>query len=633
MTKVGFWFYLHRKKTARTVTTEEFRAFSPSIPTEPGIYKYLDAEGLILYVGKAKNLKNRLNSYFGDKKNQTAKTRALLKHANRIEFTIVETEQDALLLENTFIKKFQPRYNVMLKDEKSPLVYICIKKERFPRVWAVRKVFRDGSVYFGPYTSRHKVYQITDLIRKLFQLRTCPLSLTQDNIDKNKFKVCLEYHIKNCKGPCCGHETEENYNQKIEQIKNILKGNFAAVKNHLKAEMQLAADNMEFENAQLLKDKLGLFEDYQGKSTVVSTTIRDVDVFAIATDDKEAFINYIKVVNGAIINTFTLTLTKNLDEDLNDLLYFGINNLRERFSSITEEVIIPIEMEFPNEKITVTVPKIGDKKKLLELAEKNVQYHALQKRREEINQTGKQMAFERILKTLQSDLQMAEVPFHIECFDNSNIHGTNPVSSCVVFRNAKPAKRDYRHYNVKTVEGPNDFATMEEVVFRRYKRLLAESTPLPQLILIDGGKGQLSAAVKSLKALGILEKVTVVGIAKRLEEIFFPDDAVPLYINKKSESLKLIQQARNEAHRFAITFHRDQRSRNFLKTELTDIPGIGEKTAQKLLTHFGSVTRLREAQTVDIEALIGKAGTQKVVDFFAGNEETGPEIEANEMEE
>ena len=602
------------------MTTEEFRAFSPSIPTDPGIYKYLDAEGLILYVGKAKNLKNRLNSYFGDKKNQAAKTRALIKHANRIEFTIVETEQDALLLENTLIKKFQPRYNVMLKDEKSPLVYICIKKERFPRVWAVRKLFRDGSTYFGPYTNRHKVYQITELIRKLFQLRTCQLNLSQENIEKNKFKVCLEYHIKNCKGPCCSFETESSYNLKIEQIKNILKGNFAAVKTHLKTEMQLAADNMDFENAQLLKEKLGLFEDYQGKSTVVSTTIKDVDVFAIATDDKEAFISYLKVVNGAIINTYTLTLTKNLDEELDDLLYFGINNLREKFSSITEEIIVPIEMEFPNEKITVTVPKIGDKKKLLELAEKNVQYHALQKRREEINQTGKQMAFERILKTLQSDLQMVEVPFHIECFDNSNIHGTNPVSSCVVFRNAKPAKRDYRHYNVKTVEGPNDFATMEEVVYRRYKRLLAESTPLPQLILIDGGKGQLSAAVKSLKALGILGKVTVVGIAKRLEEIYFPDDPLPLYINKKSESLKLIQQARNEAHRFAITFHRDQRSRNFLKTELTDIPGIGEKTAQKLLAHFGSVARLRDAQTVDIEAVIGKVATQKVLDFFAGNE-------------
>jgi excinuclease ABC subunit C len=600
------------------MTTEEYRAFSPTIPTDPGIYKYLDDAGIILYVGKAKNLKNRLNSYFvGDKKNQTAKTRALLKHADHIEFTIVETEQDALLLENTLIKKFQPRYNVMLKDEKSPLVYICIKKERFPRVFPSRRVIRDGSVYFGPYIAKQRAFQITELIRKLWQLRNCNLLLSEENISKNKFKVCLEYHIKNCGGGCCGHETEESYNEKIEQIKNMLKGNFSAVKNHLKAEMQSASENLQFEKAQQFKDKLSIFEDYQGKSTVVSTTIRDVDVFAIATDEKEAFISYLKVVNGAIINTYNLTLTKNLDEDEVDLLYFGINNLREKFNSITEEVIIPFEMEFPNEKIEVTVPKIGDKKKLLELADKNAKYTVLQKRKIEMNQMGKQTSTERILRTLQADLQMTEVPFHIECFDNSNIQGTNPVSSCVVFKNAKPAKRDYRHYNVKTVVGANDFATMEEVVYRRYKRLLAESAPLPQLILIDGGKGQLASAVKSLTALGILDKVVVVGIAKRLEEIFFPNDGVPLYINKKSESLKLIQQARNEAHRFAITFHRDQRSRNFIKTELTDIPGIGAVSAQKLLVGFGSVTRLKEADPSEIEKLIGKAGAKKVAAFFS----------------
>jgi excinuclease ABC subunit C len=622
------------------MTTEAYRAFSPTIPTDPGIYKYLDEMGVILYVGKAKNLKNRLNSYFvGDKKNQTAKTRALLKHADHIEFTIVETEQDALLLENTLIKKFQPRYNVMLKDEKSPLVYICIKKERFPRVFPSRRVIRDGSSYFGPYIAKQRAFQITELIRKLWQLRNCNLLLTEENVVKNKFKVCLEYHIKNCLGGCCGFETEAAYNEKIEQIKNMLKGNFAAVKNHLKAEMQSAAENLQFEKAQQFKDKLSIFEDYQGRSTVVSTTIRDVDVFAIATDEKEAFISYLKVVNGAIINTYNLTLTKNLDEDEADLLYFGINNLREKFNSITEEVIIPFEMEFPNEKIEVTVPKIGDKKKLLELADKNAKYSALQKRKIEMNQMGKQTSTERILRTLQADLQMTEVPFHIECFDNSNIQGTNPVSSCVVFKNAKPAKRDYRHYNVKTVVGANDFATMEEVVYRRYKRLLAESAPLPQLILIDGGKGQLASAVKSLNALGILSQVVVVGIAKRLEEIFFPNDAVPLYINKKSESLKLIQQARNEAHRFAITFHRDQRSRNFIKTELTDIPGIGAVSAQKLLVSFGSVTRLKEAEPAEIEKIIGKAGAKKVADFFSADpieDETETDFEtipANEISE
>jgi excinuclease ABC subunit C len=598
------------------MTTEDFRAFAPNIPNDPGVYRYLDETGTILYVGKAKNLKNRLNSYFGDKKNQTGKTRALIKHAEKIEFTIVDTEQDALLLENTLIKKFQPRYNVMLKDEKSPLAYIMIKKEPFPRVMVVRKVIRDGSTYFGPYMGKNLAWQIGDLIRRLWQLRTCNLLLSQENIQKQKFKVCLEFHIKNCGGGCCGHESETNYLLKIEQIKNMLRGNFAPVKAHLKAEMQAAAENLQFEKAQNFKEKLEAFEDYQGKSTVVSTTIQNVDVFAIATDEKEAFVGYLKVINGAIINTFTLTLTKNLDEDEADLLFFGIQILREKFNSITEEIISPIDLVFPNEKILVTVPKIGDKKKLLELAEKNVKYHALMQRRAALNQTAKQSSEERILRTLQQDLNLQEVPFHIECFDNSNIQGTNPVSSCVVFRNARPAKRDYRHYNVKTVFGPNDFATMEEVVYRRYKRLLAEGSSLPQLILIDGGKGQLSAAVKSLKALDILGKVTVVGIAKRLEEIFFPDDPIPIYINKKSESLKLIQQARNEAHRFAITFHRDQRSRNFIKTELTDIPGIGAKTAQKLLVDFGSVARLREADISIIENSIGKSAAKKVTDFF-----------------
>lgn len=599
------------------MTNDDFKAFQPTIPTEPGIYKYISPEGGILYVGKAKNLRNRLSSYFGESKGITAKTRALTKHADHIEFTIVETETDALLLENTLIKKHQPRYNVALKDEKSPLLYICVKRERFPRIFLARKVFRDGSQYFGPYLSKQKIYQIFDLTKRLFQLRSCQLLLSEDNVSKGKFKVCLEYHIKNCAGPCAGFESETEYNDKIEQIKNILKGNFAHVKNYLKTEMSTASESLEFEKAQSLKEKLLLFEDYQGKSTVVSTTIRDIDVFSIATDEKEAFVSYLKVINGAIIHTYNLTLTKNLDEDERDLLTFGIVNLRERFNSITEELILPFELIVPGEpNLAITVPKIGDKKKLLELAEKNAVYNALLRKKQEASATGKMTSTERILKTLQSDLQMTEVPFHIECFDNSNIQGTNPVSSCVVFKNAKPAKRDYRHYNVKTVEGPNDFATMEEIVYRRYKRLIDQVDPLPQLILIDGGKGQLSAAVKSLRALGILEKVTVVGIAKRLEEIFFPDDAVPLYINKKSESLKLIQQARNEAHRFAITFHRDQRSRNFLKTEITEIAGVGEKTAEKLLSHFGSVARLRYAQLIDIEAVVGKSAAKKVLDHF-----------------
>ncbi|MCC6279307.1 MAG: excinuclease ABC subunit C [Saprospiraceae bacterium] len=600
------------------MTNEEFKAFSPSIPTDPGIYKYIDPDGVILYVGKAKNLRNRLASYFGDKKHQTGKTKVLVRNADHIEFTIVETEHDALLLENSLIKKHQPRYNVMLKDEKSPLIYICIKAERFPRVFTTRKTFRDGSSYFGPYLNKFKVDQISELIRKLFQLRTCTLNLSQDNIDKKKFKPCLEYHIKNCAAPCVGFESEAAYNDKIEQIKNMLKGNFAAVKSHLKSEMQRYAENLQFEQAQLTKDKLALFEDYQGKSTVVNPSIHDVDVFGIADDEKEAFINYLKVVNGAIIHTYTLTLTKNLDEDQETLLLYAIQVLRERFHSITKELIVPFKLQLPDPEIIITVPKIGDKKKLLELSEKNVQYHLLQKKKQAMNATGKQTSAERILRTLQADLHMEEVPLWLECFDNSNLQGTNPVSSCVVFKNAKPAKRDYRHYNVKTVEGPNDFATMEEVVYRRYKRLLDEDQGLPQLVIIDGGKGQLSAAMKSLRALGLEGKMTVIGIAKRLEEIFYPDDPVPALINKKSESLKLIQQARNEAHRFGITFHRNQRSKNFIKTKLTEIPGIGAKTAEKLLQHFGSTARLREADAEEVIKIAGKSAAAKLATYFAG---------------
>ncbi|MEI6412181.1 MAG: excinuclease ABC subunit UvrC [Bacteroidota bacterium] len=608
------------------MTTEQFKDFSPTIPREPGIYKFIDPDGVILYVGKAKNLFNRLSSYFGEKKHQLAKTKVMVRHAHHIEFTIVETEYDALLLENSLIKKHQPRYNVMLKDEKSPLIYVCVKNERFPRVFLSRKPIRDGSTYFGPYLNKFRVEQITELIRKLFQLRSCTLNLSEENIQKGKFKPCLEYHIKNCAAPCVAFENEDTYNRKVEQIKNILKGNFSAVKTHLKEEMQRFAENMQFEQAQIVKDKLTLFEDYQGKSTVVNPNIKDVDVFAIAENETEAFVNYLKVVNGAIINTYTLTLTKNLDEEQETILAYAVQTLREKFNSISPEIIVSIPVIIPGlPELLVTVPKIGDKKKLLELSEKNVQYHLLQKKKQAMNQTGRQTSAERILRTLQQDLQMDVVPLHIECFDNSNIQGTNPVSSCVVFRNAKPAKRDYRHYNVKTVEGPNDFASMEEVVFRRYKRLLAEGESLPQLVIIDGGKGQLSAAMKSLRALDLEGKMTVVGIAKRLEEIYFPEDPVPLYINKKSESLKLIQQARNEAHRFAITFHRNQRSKNFIKTELTEIGGIGEKTSEKLLQHFGSLARVRAAAPEEIEAVIGKSAAKKLSTYFkeGGNIEQG----------
>ncbi len=603
------------------MTTEDYQLLAPSLPTAPGVYRFVGKNGTILYVGKAKNLKNRLSSYFGERKDRLAKTRALVKLADHIEFTIVNTEQDALLLEASLIKEFQPRYNVMLKDGKS-YPYICIKNERFPRVFITRHIERDGSIYFGPYTSGQRVETLLDLIKNLFPLRTCVLNLSAENIEKQKFKVCLEFHIKNCLGACVALETEAHYNEKITQIKNILKGQFNAVKTHLKKQMQQYAENLEFEKAQQLKEKLVAFEDYQGKSTVVSPTMPDVDVFAIAADDKMAYVHYLKVVNGAIIHTFTQEMTKNLDEDERELLEFAVPYLRERFSSDSKEILLPFDIELPplSTPLILTIPKIGDKRKLVELAEKNVQYHLQQKQRQEATRQAKQTSSERILRTLQKDLQMENLPMHIECFDNSNLQGTNPVSSCVVFRNAKPANRDYRHFNVKTVKGPNDFATMEEVVYRRYKRLLAEGVSLPQLIIIDGGKGQLSAAMKSIKALGIENQVTVVGIAKQLEEIFFPDDPIPLYIDKKSESLKLIQQCRNEAHRFGITFHREQRSRNFLGTELTDIEGIGEKTAEKLLAHFGSVKRIKEASSEDLQKIIGKVATEKLLKYFIQQE-------------
>ncbi len=595
--------------------TEEFKVISETIPHEPGVYRFLDEEGTILYVGKAKSLKSRLNSYFGDKKHLQYKTVLLTRNASKIEFTVVETEHDALLLENSLIKKFQPRYNVMLKDGKS-YTYICIKNEPFPRVFFTRRMIRDGSVYFGPYTSKYRVNILLEIIKKLFQLRTCSLNLSAENIAKKKFRVCLEFHIKNCLGPCEGFEQETEYQAKIDQVKNILKGNLGGVKRFITDNMKSHAERLEFEQAQILKEKLIAFEDYQSSSTVVSTTIRDIDVFAITKDDQMAYVNYLKIVNGTIVNTDIAEMQMNLDDDTGDLLSFVIPTIRERFESEAPEVIVPIEIQLPDPKITITVPQRGDKKKLLELAETNIDYFIRQKKRDEVSHQKKVSSSERILSTLKKDLQMEVMPLHIECFDNSNIQGTNPVSSCVVFKNARPSNKDYRHFNVKSVVGPNDFASMEEVVYRRYKRLLDEGKPLPQLIIIDGGKGQLSSAVKSLEALNLIGKVTVIGIAKKLEEIFFPGDSLPLYINKKSESLKLIQQARNEAHRFAISFHRDQRSKNFLGTQLTNIPGIGKTTAEKLLKSFGSVTGIKTADPAEIEKVVGKAIAGKVRAFF-----------------
>lgn len=600
------------------MNTEDYKKISSEIPNEPGVYRFLDKHDTIIYVGKAKSLKKRLASYFV-KKQQQYKTKALVKNAVRFEYTVVETEHDALLLENTLIKKFQPRYNVMLKDGKT-YTYIVVKKERFPRIYFTRKVYKDGSQYFGPYTSKFRAKIILDIIKKLFKLRTCTLNLSEDNIAKGKFKVCLEYHIKNCQGPCVGLESEEEYNDKINQAIYILKGQLKPVRDYLKMQIEKSAEKLEFEKAQEFKERLEYLSDYQSKSQVVNTSIKDSDVFYITKDEDTAYVTYLKIVNGALINTDSIEMKFNLNDNLDDLLIFSINYLREKYNSIAPEVILQKRLKLI-EDVTVTVPQRGDKKHLLDLAEKNLKYFILQKKKEKLNQTKRQSSSERILKTLMSDLEMDVLPYHIECFDNSNIQGHHPVSSCVVFKNAKPSKSDYRKFNIKTVKGPDDFASMKEVVSRRYTRLKHENADLPQLVIIDGGKGQLNAAYEILKSLDLHEKITLIGIAKRLEEIYFPGDPIPLYINKKSESLKLIQHLRNEAHRFAITFHRDQRSRNALGTELTSISGIGEKTATALLQHYGSVNKIQKAGFEDLEKNFGLSVAKKLHKYFFGEEE------------
>lgn len=594
------------------MTTKEFRDFQSSVPKEPGVYRFIKENGTVLYVGKAKNLRNRLSSYFGEKKDMPFKTKSMVRNAHHIEFTIVHSEQDALLLESTLIKKLQPKYNVMLKDGKN-YSYICIKKERFPRVFFTRKRYKDGSTYFGPYTSKVKTRVITEIIKKIFPLRTCKLNLSEKYIDAGKYNVCLEYHIKNCMGPCEGLESEEEYNEKINQIKNILRGNFKQVKAYIHEEMERLADHLEFEKAQEMKEKLDALNDYQAKSTVISNSFNDLDVFSITSDEKMAYVNYLQVVNGVVILADTVELVKNLDIDERDLLNYIIPVIREKFESNNTEIIVPFEVDIVDENIKLTIPQRGEKRSLLEMSQKNVKFFLLDRKRKKAE---KQTPAERILKTLKKDLDMEEIPFHIECFDNSNIQGTNPTSSCVVFKNAKPSKKDYRHFNVKTVEGPNDFASMEEVVYRRYKRLLDEGASLPQLVIIDGGKGQLSSSMISIDKLGLRNKITVVGIAKRLEEIFFPDDPVPLYINKKSESLKLMQQARDEAHRFALRHHRNRRSNDFLGTALTDINGVGEKTANKLLTTFKSVKNIKKQSLESLSSVVGNSVATKIIQHF-----------------
>ncbi|MCL4642020.1 MULTISPECIES: excinuclease ABC subunit UvrC [Olivibacter] len=595
--------------------TFDYREELKKIPHKPGVYQYYDKQGTLIYIGKAKDLKNRVSSYFvKDEYLHNAKTRVLVRKINKISFTIVDTEIDAWLLENSLIKKHQPRYNVLLKDDKT-YPWIVIKNERFPRIFWTRKIIKDGSKYFGPYASVGMMHAILSVIKEIFPLRTCNLPLTVNNIEQGKFRVCLEYQIGNCKGPCQAYQTEEEYNQNIESIKDILNGKTGVVFKQLKANLEHATNNLQFELAHVLKQKLELLSNYQSKSTIVSNTINDVDVFNIASEEGYAFVNFLKVMNGTVIQTQTLELKKRLDESDQELLSLAVQELRTRFNSTSKEIIVPFNLDIESPNFKQTVPQLGDKKKLLDLSYKNVSFF----KRERLDQYEKlnpELKTERLLNKMKEDLRLNVLPKHIECFDNSNFQGKYPVSAIVVFKDAKPSKKDYRHFNVKTVEGPNDFATMEEAVFRRYKRMLDEGSSLPQLIIIDGGKGQLSAALKSLKTLGIESKVTVIGIAKRLEELYYPGDQYPLYLDKRSETLKIIQHLRDEAHRFGITFHRNQRSRKTFQTELEQIPGIGRTSAEKLLVNFKSVKKIREASKEQLMEVVNTKQAEAVLAYF-----------------
>jgi excinuclease ABC subunit C len=594
----------------------DYKAALQNIPHKPGVYQYYDKHEELIYIGKAKDLRNRVSSYFNnDTYKVNAKTKVLVGKINKITFTIVDTEIDAWLLENSLIKKHQPRYNIMLKDDKT-YPWIVIKNERFPRIYWTRRKVKDGSKYLGPYPSVSMMHSILGLIKETYLLRNCSLQLSEANIKAHKFKVCLEYQIGNCKGPCENLQSEEDYNQSIEEIKDILSGKTGQVVRQLKDDINEASAALNFELAYRLQRKYDLLEKYQSKSTVVNSSITDVDVFSIASDEKFGFVNYLKVVNGSITQTQTIELKKKLDETDEELLSIAISEFRSRFESTSKEIIVPFELSLEDDYVKFTVPKQGEKKKLLELSQKNVLFF----KKDKIDQYEKlnpDLRTERLLTQMQKDLRLSELPKHIECFDNSNFQGNYPVSAVVVFKDAKPSKKDYRHFNVKTVEGPNDFATMEEAVYRRYKRQLEENEPLPQLIVIDGGKGQLSSAVKSLKKLNIYERVAIIGIAKRLEELFYPGDQYPLYLDKKSETLRIIQQLRDEAHRFGITFHRKKRDQGTLQTELELIDGIGKTSAQNLLKHFKSVKKTKEATETELLTVINTKQTKALLSFFA----------------
>jgi excinuclease ABC subunit C len=590
-----------------------YKSILSLLPQKPGVYQFIDEYGTIIYVGKASNLKKRVTSYFS--KNQTGKTLALLKRTSDIRHIVVDSESDALLLENNLIKKHQPRYNILLKDDKT-FPWICIKSEPFPRIFSTRNVISDGSVYFGPYTSALMVKTLITLIRQIFQLRTCNYRLTEENITSGILKACLEFQIGNCKAPCIGRQSEEEYDENIKLIKNILKGNISSVIDHLREIMIKLSGELKFEEAQIIKEKIDLLSRYRSKSAIVSATLKNVDVFGYAEDQGTAYINFMKVSHGAIIQAFTLEIKSRLDEEKETLLGMAIAEIRQRLSSDACEIIGPFRPDVLPEKVKFTIPEIGDKRKLLDLALRNALYYKLEQKKRQSEKSSESRTGKNLEK-LKNDLHMPEIPVHIECFDNSNIMGSSPVAACVVFRNGKPYKKDYRHYNIKSVSGPDDFSSMEEIVYRRYNRQLEEKQSLPQLVIIDGGKGQLSSAMKSIDALSLRDRITVIGIAKKLEEIYFPGDSVPIYLDKKSYSLKIIQQLRDEAHRFGINFHRDKRSTEMTKSILDQIRGIGPATKEILLKHFDSVGEIRNTSLDSLKKLVGAKKAELLAAFFS----------------
>jgi excinuclease ABC subunit C len=587
-----------------------------TLPSEPGVYRYYDKNEQLLYVGKAKNLKKRVLSYF-NKNLSGYRIKIMVSKIQRLETTIVNSEYDALLLENNLIKEHQPFYNVMLKDDKT-YPWICIKNEDFPRIFLTRNVIKDGSEYYGPYAKVRPAKILLDTIKHIYKLRTCNLNLSPAKIAEGKYKVCLEYHIKNCEGPCEDLESKEDYDEKIDAIRGIIKGDFRKAKEYLVNQMMKLASNLKFEEAQIIKERLDILEDYQAKNTVVNPNIDDVDVFGMTSDETAAYVNFFKIRNGNIIQSFTTEIKKILEETDEDIMEEALIEIRQKFSSDSKEVLLPfhLSVEIPNVKLIV--PKVGDKKRIVELSEKNAKEYRLEKLKQ-VQIVDPERHTNRIMAEMQKLLRMPVEPRHIEGFDNSNIQGTNPVSACVVFKDGRPSKADYRIFHPKTVEGPNDFATMEEVIYRRYKRMLDEGENLPQLILIDGGKGQLSSAVKSLRLLGLYGKITIVGIAKRLEEIFFPEDPIPLYLDKKSETLKILQRVRDEAHRFGVKHHRTRRKNSTIKSELEEIAGVGEKTIELLLSKLKSVKRIKEANLETLEEILGKSKAKVIWEFFNAN--------------